>query len=294
MRDKALSRVVGIAGELSRRVAHRAVVEGRVAVNGTTIRRPETRVSREATITLDGTSLDQHAAESTTPRMWLHNKPRGLITTHSDTHGRPTVFGSLPSSLPRVLSVGRLDLETEGLLLLTTSGSIARRMEHPSSRFVREYHALVVTGRERGITTDMFERLHDGLVLQGSGFRYEPIRAELLRGVPGTHIDGRRAAEADEDEGRGEVHWGRGPRRKHAPAGSEWVRMRLVEGKNREVRRCWAEFGFTVGRLIRVAFGPFRLPADLQPGELRECDPEELRSLDDDQPARAAGRRLGV
>ena len=249
-----LQRIVASAGELSRRCAQTAVVSGRVSLNGAVCKSPAMPVARTDAVALDGRALDV-TPSTAEPRLWRYFKPPGLLTTHKDTHGRPTVFASLPSSLPRVVSVGRLDAASEGLLLLTDCGSLARQLMHPSSGVVREYHVCLATG-ERSVTPSMLERLERGITLN-DGFTFAPMDVEMLPAIP---------------TGAGE-HGGleSGP-------GRQWLRMRLTEGKKHEVRRSWLEFGFATTRLVRTAYGPFRLEG-LRPGDVDAVDRRDVEAL---------------
>ena len=243
-----LQRVIASAGELSRRAAQSAVLNGKVSVNGKKCYNPAMPLQPNDTITLNGRSLD--ASAPIAEKMWRYHKPPGLMCTHADTHGRPTVFEALPPSMPKsTISVGRLDLASEGLLLLTTNGSLARWLEHPSSNIVREYLALLSTG-ERSVTPPMLASLERGIQLR-DGFQFAPMDVELLQ------------------RGIGDVESG---------AGRQWVRMRLTEGKKHEVRRSWAEFGFATMRLVRTAYGPFRLD-ELRPGEVEDVGEQALDTL---------------
>jgi 23S rRNA pseudouridine2605 synthase len=231
----ALSRAVAVCAGLSRRVAFGAVVSGRVSVNGHIIRSPAVKLSEEDCVTLDGEVLGP-PPDAADARLWKYHKPRGLVTTHKDPQGRPTVFGSLPGSMPRVVSAGRLDAESEGLLMLTTFSPLARLLELPSSGFVRSYRALLATGK-RSVTKAMLEELSAGLKFP-DGFALRPVIARV--------------------EPRGT-----------AATGQQWVGVDLTEGKNREVRRIWEHFGFATLALIRTEYGPFAL-GELRPGEIEE------------------------
>jgi 23S rRNA pseudouridine2605 synthase len=207
--------VLARAGLCSRREAEQWVAAGRVAVNGARLRSPATTVSETDVIAVDGKAIP--AKEPT--RLWRYHKPRGLIVAARDPRGRPTVFDALPPHLPRVVSVGRLDLDSEGLLLLTNDGALKRRFELPASGWTRRYRVRVhgaadpaaLVGLAEGITID--------------GIRYGPVRAALER----------------------------------QQGGNAWLSMSLTEGKNREVRRICEHLGWPVARLIRVAYGPFQL-----------------------------------
>jgi 23S rRNA pseudouridine2605 synthase len=210
-----IAKVLARAGLCSRRDAERWIAEGRVAVDGTVLTSPAVTVTDDSDIRVDGKPLP--TAER--PRLWRYHKPTGLVTTHRDEKGRPTVFGALPAGLPRLISVGRLDLTSEGLLLLTNDGALARRLELPATGWVRRYkarvHGMVDAARLapllRGITVD--------------GVAYGPIRARLER----------------------------------QQGSNAWITLSLQEGKNREVRRVLEYLGYPVTRLIRFAYGPFQL-----------------------------------
>jgi 23S rRNA pseudouridine2605 synthase len=222
---KALAR----AGVASRREVERLIAGGRVRLNGEVLTTPAVKVDAGDVLTVDGRIVG--APEPA--RLWRYHKPVGLVTTHSDPKGRPTVFEHLPSGLPRVISVGRLDLNSEGLLLLTNDGGLARSLELPSSGLTRRYRA-----RARGqVTQEALDGLSGGLTVDG--VVYGPIQARL------------------------EPKTGEGVNR--------WIALSLAEGKNREVRKVLEALGLSVNRLIRVAYGPHQL-GDLKPGEVAEVD----------------------
>ena len=210
-----IAKVIARAGHASRREAERLIEAGRVSVNGKPIDSPALNVTPADRITIDGTAL----AEAEQPRLWLYHKPVGLVTTARDEKGRPTVFEKLPEDMPRVMSVGRLDITSEGLLLLTNDGAIKRRLELPSTGWVRKYRVRV-NGRP---DDTMFEPLRAGIVIEGE--RFQPMTVSL-----------------DRQQGA-----------------NAWITVSIREGKNREIRRAMESVGLPVNRLIRIAYGPFRL-----------------------------------
>jgi len=214
-RGDRIAKVLARAGLCSRREAERWIAEGRVVLDGQVLTSPAVTVTAGSIILVDGKPL----AEPEPTRLWRYHKPAGLVTSHKDEKGRETMFDQLPAEIGRVISVGRLDLNSEGLILLTNDGELARKLELPSTGWIRRYkvriHGTVEPERlaalERGVTID--------------GVRYGPIKAELER-------------------------------QKGANA---WCLMTLTEGKNREVRRVFEHLGCTVNRLIRLSYGPFQL-----------------------------------
>jgi len=210
-----IAKVVSRAGLCSRRDAEDWITEGRVAVNGRIINSPALDVTERDVITVDGKPLPP--PERT--RLFLYHKPRGLMTTHADPEGRPTVFDHLPEGLPRLISIGRLDFNTEGLLLLTNDGGLARTLELPDTGWLRRYRV-----RAHGeVTQAQLNELKDGVEVDG--VKYGPIDAVLER-----------------DQGA-----------------NVWLVFAIREGKNREVRNVLAHLGLEVNRLIRVSYGPFQL-----------------------------------
>ncbi len=208
---KRLSRI----GVCSRREAERMIAAGRIAVDGEILTTPAVLVTEASHITVDG---EVTAAPELT-RLWRYHKPRGVICTDKDPQGRPTIFDQMPPGLPRLISVGRLDLNSEGLLLLTNDGELARRLELPATGWLRRYRVRVFGKVEpRRLTA-----LQDGIEI--SGILYGSIHARL-------------------DSRRGN---------------NSWITMILAEGKNREVRRVMEHLGLRVNRLIRTAYGSFQL-----------------------------------
>ena len=210
-----IAKAIARAGVTSRREAEAWIAAGRVAVNGEVIASPALNVTAADRVTIDGKPLP--ARERT--RLFLYHKPRGLVTTNADPEGRPTVFEALPKHLPRLLSVGRLDIGTEGLLLLTNDGGLARVLELPDTGWLRRYRVRAL-GR---VTQPDLDRLRDGVTVDG--VHYGPVEATL-----------------DREQGH-----------------NVWLTFAIREGKNREVRNVLGHLGLQVNRLIRVSFGPFQL-----------------------------------
>ena len=203
------------AGVASRRESERMIEAGRVAVNGRPLATPAFTVGPRDTVTVDGKPL----AAKEPPRLWRYHKPPGLVTTHSDEKGRGTVFGALPKELGRVISVGRLDLTSEGLLLLTNDGELARALELPSTGWSRHYRARAFGE----VTQEELDTLKGGIEIEG--VRTGPIEAVLEK----------------------------------QQRGNAWIGVTIREGKNREVRRALDGLGLKVNRLIRTRYGPFQL-----------------------------------
>ena len=210
-----IAKVLSRAGIASRREAERMIEAGRVSVNGDKITSPALNVTESDRITVDGTPLE--APEP--PRLWLYHKPAGLVTTAKDEQGRKTVFDALPEDMPRVMSVGRLDLNSEGLLLLTNDGGIKRRLELPATGRLRKYRVRV-----KGAPDDKaLDPLRQGLVIEGERFQAMSVALDRQQGA------------------------------------NAWLTVGLREGKNREIRRAMEAVGLVVNRLIRVSYGPFQL-----------------------------------
>ena len=210
-----IAKVMARAGLCSRREAERWIAAGRVTLDGKVLTTPAVTVDEDSAITVDGEPLPVAAAA----RLWRYHKPPGLVTSHADPQGRPTVFQRLPETLPRVISVGRLDLNSEGLLLLTNDGELARRLELPKTGWIRRYRARV-HGRP---DVKKLKSLEDGVTV--SGVSYGPIKAVL-----------------DKQQGA-----------------NAWLTVSREEGRNREIRKVMEHLGLEVNRLIRLAYGPFQL-----------------------------------
>jgi 23S rRNA pseudouridine2605 synthase len=203
------------SGFCSRRDAERLIAAGRVAVDGEVLQTPAITVTPANLVTVDGEPLP--ALEQ--PRLFRYHKPAGILTTARDPEGRPTIYDRLPEGLPRLMPIGRLDMGSEGLLLLTNDGGLKRRLELPATGWLRRYRVRV-HGR---IDEARLAALEDGIEIDG--FQYGPIQAALDR-VQGSNA---------------------------------WLTVALREGKNREIRRVLEHFGWPVNRLIRLSFGPFQL-----------------------------------
>ena len=214
-KEERIAKRIARTGLCSRRKAEILIATGKVAIDGITISSPAINVKQTTTILVDGKLLP--IKERT--RLWRYYKPKGQITSTEDTKGRATVFDNLPAQLPRVISVGRLDFDSEGLLLLTNDGELARLMELPSTRWVRKYRVRVY-GRPQ---IKQLEELKTGKVIKG--VRYRPIDVQLDKQV----------------------------------SSNAWLTIGLSEGKNREIRKLMESIELKVNRLIRTAYGPFQL-----------------------------------
>jgi len=232
-KGERIARYLSRAGVASRREAERMIAAGRISVDGNRLTTPAFLVTGHEAIALDGKPV---AAPERT-RLWRYYKPIGLITSARDEKGRQTVFDNLPADMPRVISIGRLDINSEGLLLLTTDGALKRRLELPSTGWVRKYRVRV-----KGAPNDaMLEPLRQGITVEGVKFRPMQIGFDRQQGA------------------------------------NAWLTIGLREGKNREIRRALGAVGLQVNRLIRISYGPFQLGdlkpgevAELRPKVLRD------------------------
>ena len=214
-RGERIAKFLSRAGVTSRRDAEAMIEAGRVRLNNEPVTQPATFVKPGDIVLVDGKPV----GEPDRTRLWRYHKPDGLVTTHKDPAGRPTVFEKLPPGLPRVISVGRLDLTSEGLLLLTNDGALARKLELPETGWLRRYRVRV----HGGVHPDKLKRLAEGMVVEG--VKYGPIEAAV----------------------------------DSIQRSNTWLSMSLREGKNREIRRVMQALELPVTRLIRVAYGPFQL-----------------------------------
>jgi len=210
-----IAKVLARAGIASRRGAETIIAAGRVSVNGKQIDSPALNVTDKDTITVDGKPL----RDPEPMRMWLYHKPAGLVTTDADEKGRRTIYDALPDDMPRVMSIGRLDINSEGLLLLTNDGGIKRKLELPSTGWMRRYRVRI-NGRP---TDASLEPLRNGITVERE--RFQPMQVTL-----------------DRQQGA-----------------NAWLTVGLREGKNREIRRAMESIGLAVNRLIRISYGPFQL-----------------------------------
>ncbi|SLN22989.1 pseudouridine synthase [Pseudooctadecabacter jejudonensis] len=210
-----IAKVLARAGVASRREAEKIVEAGRVSVNGKTVLTPALNVTPKDRILLDGAPL----ATPEPPRMWLYHKPAGLVTTERDDQGRETVFDALPNDMPRVMSVGRLDLNSEGLLVLVNDGDLKRKMELPATGWLRRYRVRI----KGSLSEAKLDVLRKGIEVDG--VRYAPMEVTF-----------------DRQQGA-----------------NAWLTVGLREGKNREIRRVMEASGVIVNRLIRISYGPFQL-----------------------------------
>ena len=212
-----IAKFLARSGVCSRREAENLILSGRITVNGEVIETPAFFVDGTETILFDGEKI----AKKDKTRLWLYHKPAGLVTTHKDNQDRNTVFANLPSGLPRVISVGRLDLNSEGLLLLTNDGALSRALELPSNNWSRRYKVKV----HGFLDEKKLNSLEKGVEIEG--VNYAPCKIT---------IDSKQTSNA-------------------------WLTISLTEGKNREIRKLMASIGLTVARLIRLSYGPFQLGA---------------------------------
>lgn len=210
-----IAKVLSRAGIASRREAERMIEAGRVRVNGTQIDSPALNVTARDEISVDGVLV----GDPEPPRMWLYHKPTGVVTTNRDEKGRGTIFDDLPDDMPRVMSIGRLDLNSEGLLLLTNDGEVKRKLELPSNGWLRRYRVRV-NGRP---SEDTVEPLRKGITVDGEQFQPMTVTIDRQQGA------------------------------------NAWLTVGLREGKNREIRRAMEAVHLSVNRLIRTSYGPFQL-----------------------------------
>ncbi|MFK7879015.1 pseudouridine synthase [Roseobacter sp.] len=252
-----IAKVLSRAGVASRREAERMIEAGRVRVNGAQIMSPALNVTPADSITVDGTPI----AAPEPPRLWLFHKPLGLVSTDNDEKGRDTIYSILPEDLPRVMSVGRLDINSEGLLLLTNDGGVKRKLELPSTGWLRRYRVRV-NGRP---TDDLLEPLRKGVTVDAEAFQPMTVTLDRQQGA------------------------------------NAWLTIGIREGRNREIRRALAAVDLSVNRLIRINYGPFQLgelkPGEVE--EIRRktvrdqlgLEPEEVDKAAEQKPAKVTRQR---
>jgi 23S rRNA pseudouridine2605 synthase len=209
-----IAKIIARAGICSRRAAEELILAGRIKVAGEVVTSLGLKLLEDSEITLDNQPIKINAR-----RLWLYHKPRGLITSHKDENNRPTVFENLPATLPRVISIGRLDYNTEGLLLLTNDGEFSRQMELPSSNIKRCYRVKVY-GK---LPIKALEQLNDGITI--AGVHYKPMSYDIIS----------------------------------QNNSNSWLEVSISEGKNREIRKIFQHFGLQVNRLIRISYGAYEL-----------------------------------
>ena len=222
-----VSKLIAEAGICSRRKAEILIKEGRVKLNNKILKSVPERATTKDIISVDNKEINIKKKI----RLWKYYKSTGLLTTNYDPLGRKTIFEVIPKTLPRIVTVGRLDLNSEGLLLLTNSGSFSRHLELPKNSFIREYKVKV-----RGkIDIDKLKNLKKGIIIKG--IKYGAIEANILK----------------------------------KSATNAWIKMRLIEGKNREIRKIMNFFGWTVNKLKRISYGPIKLK-NLKKNEIKEIN----------------------
>ena len=225
--NQRLSKKIARSGFSSRREAEKYIESGRVKVNGAIIKELSFQVGINDQIHIDGRRINKEGKT----RLWKFHKPKGLITSHKDEKSRQTIFQILPKNLPRLITVGRLDLNSEGLLLLTNDGDLKRKLELPSSKIVRSYRV-----RAKGVANEnKLSRLRQGITVDG--IRYRPMEVNIIK----------------------------------QNTSNVWLSVRLMEGKNREIRLSFQAIGLQVNKLIRTSFGPFTL-GKLDKGQIEEVE----------------------
>ena len=225
--NQRLSKKIVRSGFSSRREAEKYIESGRVKVNGAIIKELSFQVGINDQIHIDGRRINKEGKT----RLWKFHKPKGLITSHKDEKSRQTIFQILPKNLPRLITVGRLDLNSEGLLLLTNDGDLKRKLELPSSKIVRSYRV-----RAKGVANEnKLSRLRQGITVDG--IRYRPMEVNIIK----------------------------------QNTSNVWLSVRLMEGKNREIRLSFQAIGLQVNKLIRTSFGPITL-GKLDKGQIEEVE----------------------
>ena len=232
--NQRLSKKIARSGFSSRREAEKYIESGRVKVNGVIIKELSFQVGINDQIHIDGRRINKEGKT----RLWKFHKPKGLITSHKDEKSRQTIFQILPKNLPRLITVGRLDLNSEGLLLLTNDGDLKRKLELPSSKIVRSYRV-----RAKGVANEnKLSRLRQGITVDG--IRYRPMELNIIK----------------------------------QNTSNVWLSVRLMEGKNREIRLSFQAIGLQVNKLIRTSFGPIVL-GKLDKGQIEEVELDSFSAI---------------
>lgn len=239
MKDQAtekIAKVIARSGFCSRRDAEKLILQGKVSVNKSIISSPAIRLKPSDTIEIDNKSLEKKKET----RLWIFNKPSGFITTHKDEQNRKTIFDILPKTMPRVISIGRLDLNSEGLILLTNDGELSRFLEHPSNGWQRTYKVRAFGN----IDENLLNTLRKGTIVDS--IKYLPIKIEVLK--------------------------------QKSDSKNKWFNITLKEGKNREIKILLKSIGLNVNRLIRVSYGPFKL-GNVETGKTLEISNNYLKNI---------------
>ena len=232
--NQRLSKKIARSGFSSRREAEKYIESGRVKVNGVIIKELSFQVGINDQIHIDGRRINKEGKT----RLWKFHKPKGLITSHKDEKSRETIFQILPKNLPRLITVGRLDLNSEGLLLLTNDGDLKRKLDLPSSKIVRSYRV-----RAKGVANEnKLSRLRQGITVDG--IRYRPMELNIIK----------------------------------QNTSNVWLSVRLMEGKNREIRLSFQAIGLQVNKLIRTSFGPIGL-GKLDKGQIEEVELDSFSAI---------------
>ena len=232
--NQRLSKKIARSGFSSRREAEKYIERGRVKVNGAIIKELSFQVGINDQIHIDGRRINKEGKT----RLWKFHKPKGLITSHKDEKSRQTIFQILPKNLPRLITVGRLDLNSEGLLLLTNDGDLKRKLELPSSKVVRSYRV-----RAKGVANETkLSSLRQGITVDGISYR--PMELNIIR----------------------------------QNTSNVWLSVRLMEGKNREIRLSFQAIGLQVNKLIRISFGPISL-GKLDKGQIKEVELDSFSAI---------------
>ena len=276
--SERIAKYLARCGVSSRREAEELIRQKRITVNGETVETPAFLVEGTETILFDGEKINKKDKT----RLWLYHKPAGLVTTHKDEKGRDTVFVHLPAGLPRVISVGRLDLNSEGLLLLTNDGALSRALELPENGWSRRYKVKVhgflderkIKQLEKGTVVDGVVYAPCKISIdsrQGAEKKTETAAAENLAPSKSSPQKTKQASQTDTGTAKEKP-----AESAHKYGTNAWLTVSLTEGKNREIRKLMASIGLDVARLIRLSYGPFQL-GSLKCGEVKEVPQKVLK-----------------